>query len=104
MFGDSKLAAAASGPVYRQTAPPGVAPTLFAANPLLDQMQANRSALVAAAMRDNPNPPKLFDDRDLPLFTASGLDPAILAGLPWPLRAVCGPPMCSLTSSRAHRR
>jgi hypothetical protein len=41
---------------------------------------------VAAAKAENPNVPALFGDADLPPFTASGLDPRMLADLPWPLR------------------
>lgn len=59
---------------------------LYAVNPLLTEMQLTKPGLVAAAMRDNPNPPRLFGSRDLPLFTASGLDPNVLSALPWPLR------------------
>ena len=66
------VGAAGSGPVYRQAAPPGTDPTLFAANPLVDETQRDRPALLAAAMAEDPNPPRLFEDRDLPLFTASG--------------------------------
>lgn len=61
-------------------------PTLFAVNPLFEELSASRPFLVSAAMAENPNPPKLFGDRDLPPFTASGLDPNILMQLPWPLR------------------
>ncbi|HEX7163225.1 MAG TPA: hypothetical protein VF223_18570 [Trebonia sp.] len=76
----------AAGPVYRQAAPPNTDPTLFSSNPLHDELRQSRPALVAAAERDNPDVPRLFGDRDLPPFCASGLDPAILATLPWPLR------------------
>jgi hypothetical protein len=66
--------------------PPGTDPSLYAANPLVEQMRRTRPALVEAAMRENPNPPRLFESGDLPPFTVSGLDPQTLAGLPWPLR------------------
>jgi hypothetical protein len=66
--------------------PPGVDPVLYAANPLLDEMRRDRPALVSAAMAEGPNPPRLFGGSDLPPFTASGLDPRILATLPWALR------------------
>jgi hypothetical protein len=66
--------------------PPGADPALYAANPLLYEMRRDRPALVQAAMAEDPNPPRLFGDRDLPPFTASGLDPAMLASLPWPVR------------------
>jgi hypothetical protein len=67
-------------------APPGQDPILYSANPVLAELQRDKPALVAAALRDDPNPPRLFGDRDLPAFTSSGLDPSVLAGLPWPLR------------------
>jgi hypothetical protein len=55
-------------------------------NPLLDEMRQQNPALVDAAMADDPSPPKLFGDRDLPPFTASGIDPHLLGGLPRALR------------------
>jgi hypothetical protein len=73
------------GQVAAAAPPPGAGP-LYAANPILDEMRAARPALVAAAMADDPSPPRLFGDTDLPPFTASGLDPQVLASLPWPLR------------------
>ncbi|HEY5990309.1 MAG TPA: hypothetical protein VIV12_28570 [Streptosporangiaceae bacterium] len=79
-------------PVYGPTDPlraaaaPPDGDTTFSANPLLDEYRASHPALVQAALADNPSPPRLFGSRDLPLSTASGLDPHILGGLPWPLR------------------
>ena len=75
--GDGPIAAAAPG---------GADPALYAANPILYEMRRDRPALVRAAMADDPNPPTLFESGDLPPFTASGLPPSVLAGLPWPLR------------------
>jgi hypothetical protein len=78
---------AGGGPV---TPPPrvpqGSDPALYDPNPLLTEMQRSHPALVAAALAEDPRPPKLFGDADLPAFTASGLDPGQLAALPWPLR------------------
>jgi hypothetical protein len=77
--------------VYRDVAaaqpPPGVSPAWYAANPLLDELRASNPALVAAAMAEGP-PPRLFVEfsADLPPFTASGVDPSVLAGMPWPVR------------------
>ena len=66
-------------------APPGTDPALFAANPLHAAMKRIKPGLVAAAEQEGP-PPKLFGDSDLPPFTASGLDPQVLARHPWPIR------------------
>jgi hypothetical protein len=78
------FATVGDGPVA--AAPPGADPAMYAANPLLYQMRRDRPALVTVAMADNPDPPTLFESGDLPPFTASGLPPSVLAGLPWPLR------------------
>jgi hypothetical protein len=69
----------------RAAAPPPADAT-FSVNPLLDEGRVHYPALVDAAMADDPNPPRLFGDRDLPLVTASGLDPHLLGDLPWMLR------------------
>src|SRR5215472_11793799 len=66
-------------------APAGADPALYAANPLHVQMRRSKPALVAAAEAESA-PPRLFGDRDLPAFTASGLDPSVLASQPWPIR------------------
>jgi hypothetical protein len=66
--------------------PSGAGPDLYAPNPLLAQLRRTRPALVAAAMLEDPDPPELFGSSPLPPFTASGLDPQVLASLPWPLR------------------
>jgi hypothetical protein len=68
------------------SAAPPEDPLLYAANPILDELRRDRPALVEIAMSEDPNPPRLFDDADLPPFTASGIDPSVLASLPWPLR------------------
>jgi hypothetical protein len=63
--------------------------SLYAPNGLLAEMSRDKPQLVAAAKAEDPNPPALFfefGNEDLPPFTASGLDPHMLAGLPWPLR------------------
>jgi len=79
-------AAVHASPVYRQSAPSGVDPSLYSPTPLLDQVQAHRPALAAAAMAENPDPPRLFGTRDLPVATASGIDPSVLAQVPWQAR------------------
>lgn len=65
--------------------PPVRAGTAWAPNPLLAELRATRPAVAAAAEADGP-PPQLFDTGPLPAFTASGIDPAVLAGLPWQAR------------------
>jgi hypothetical protein len=57
----------------------------YGLNPLLDEMTRARPALVSAALAEGA-PPRLFGDRDLPLVTASGVDPKVLASLPWQAR------------------
>jgi hypothetical protein len=66
--------------------PRGADPDLYAPNPILAELRRAKPALVAAAMAEDSNPPQLFGDADYPPFTASGLDPRLLASLPWPLR------------------
>jgi hypothetical protein len=61
-------------------------PDLFSNLALYAEMRRYRPALVSQALAEDPNFPRLFSDRDLPLITASGLDPQVLASLPWPLR------------------
>jgi hypothetical protein len=53
----------------------------YARNPALAELQARGEYRAALAV--NPSPPTLFASGDLPPFTASGLDPAILANVPW---------------------
>jgi hypothetical protein len=68
-------------------APAGANPAWYAVNPLLDEMRASRPALVSAAEAEGPAPKLFYEfDADLPPFTSSGLDPAVLASLPWPVR------------------
>jgi hypothetical protein len=57
----------------------------WAANPLVDGFTAMNPALVAAALLDG-SAPTVFESGDLPVFTASGVDVAILALLPFGVR------------------
>ena len=57
----------------------------WAANPLVDGFTAMNPSLVAAALLDGPAP-TLFESGDLPAFTASGVDVAILTLLPFGVR------------------
>jgi hypothetical protein len=68
------------------TPPPENDPDLYASTARLAEMRRSKPGLVAAAMAEDPNPPRLFGDRDLPLICASPLNPQVLASLPWPLR------------------
>jgi hypothetical protein len=76
--------AAVDKPIRAAAPPP--ADTTYSTNPLLDEGRIHYPELVDAAMADDQNPPRLFGDRDLPLITASGLDPHLLGSLPWMLR------------------
>ncbi len=76
----------AAGPVPPPVVPPGTNPLYYSVNQLLDEMRQAKPELVGAAMADDPDPPKLFGTTDLPPFTASGIDPQVLASLPWPIR------------------
>jgi hypothetical protein len=75
-----------AGPVTAASVPPGADPALYGPNPLLEEVRGLRPELVQAALAENPDPPRLFGNADLPPFTASGLDPVHLARVPWPLR------------------
>lgn len=55
-------------------------------NPLVDDARQARPQHVRAAMSETSVVPTLFASGDLPVFLASGLDPKILARLPWRLR------------------
>lgn len=54
----------------------------YGANPLVEDARQANPALYAAASSEAPAP-TLFVSGDLPLFTASGADPALLRQLPW---------------------
>jgi hypothetical protein len=57
----------------------------YRANPLVDDIRRSRPALYAMAAAEAP-PPSLFNSGDLPVYTASGVEPATLARLPWQAR------------------
>lgn len=61
---------------------------VYVANGLAADYQAVNSANYAVSVREAGPPPKMFLDgtADLPLFTASGIDPATLAKLPFACR------------------
>ena len=79
--GNRPVAAAASTLSYRAAAafPPGDA---YRANPLIDDIKRSRPALYAVASAEAA-PPTLFASGDLPVYTASGVEPAALAKIPW---------------------
>lgn len=54
-------------------------------NPLVEEARAARPTEYEAAAAIEP-PPTLFANGDLPLFTASGIEPAVLLELPWTAR------------------
>jgi hypothetical protein len=57
----------------------------FRANPLVDDLRRTHPSLYAVALGEAP-PPTLFASGDLPVYTASGVDSAILASIPWMAR------------------
>ncbi len=57
----------------------------YGRNPLVDDLRQSVPAAYALAMREGP-PPTLFASGDLPPFCASGIDPQMLAKVPWFLR------------------
>ncbi len=57
----------------------------YGRNPLLEDLRQALPDVYAIATRQAP-PPTLFEVGDLPPFTASGVDPAVLLDLPWHLR------------------
>jgi hypothetical protein len=59
---------------------------VFAANPVLDDLRQVDPARLAAAQERNGPPPTLFQTGDLPLATASGIDPQLLTGVPYVAR------------------
>lgn len=58
----------------------------WSVNGLLDDAVQAIPATVNAAIVSNGDAPTLFESGDLPPFTASGVDPKILASLPWKVR------------------
>lgn len=77
--------AAAAGDPPAPGGPALAEPDAYAANPLVDEIRSRNPALYAAALADGP-PPQLFESGALPPFTASGVDPMLLARLPWQAR------------------
>lgn len=72
------------GRVYAgATIPTGLDPAHYAVNPAVDELS---DRFYADAVAVNPNVPTLFESGDLPPFTASGMDPAVLQKLPWHAR------------------
>lgn len=57
----------------------------WARNPLVDDIRQADPALHRAASSEGPAP-TLFQTGDLPIFIASGTDPAVLLRLPWQAR------------------
>ncbi|KIC66309.1 hypothetical protein [Pseudarthrobacter phenanthrenivorans] len=57
----------------------------YALNPLLDIEAQQRPVLVEVAKAEE-TPPTMWATGDLPPFTASGLDPQLLAMVPWQIR------------------
>ena len=57
----------------------------YARNPLVDDARQAIPTVYRAAVADGP-PPSLFAAGDLPIFIASGAEPALLLQLPWQVR------------------
>jgi len=57
----------------------------FGPNPPLEALKVEQPGVAEAALRGGPAP-TLFVGGDLPAFTASGLDPAVLNNFPWQMR------------------
>lgn len=57
----------------------------YARNPLVDDLRQANPTVYAAAMKDGPAP-TMFEAGDLPVMTASGIDPQMLLQLPWQAR------------------
>jgi hypothetical protein len=68
--------------------PAGADPKVYARNPLLDEARAmpNGARLIANAVKNDAGVPTLFSSGDLPVFTASGIDPSALLAVPWYVR------------------
>lgn len=60
----------------------------YSANPLADDYRAVNPETYAVAVKMAGPPPKLFaaGTQDLPTFCASGIDPALLRGIPYTAR------------------
>jgi hypothetical protein len=71
----------------------------FRPNPLVDDLRRSDPTLHRLASAEGP-PPSLFSGGDLPMTTASGLDPAILARVPWMARHAVA---AARTSAEAYR-
>jgi len=57
----------------------------YGPNPSLEALQVEQPGVATAALRGGPAP-TMFVGGDLPAFTASGLDPAVLNSFPWNMR------------------
>lgn len=58
----------------------------FGRNPLAEDIRQASPEVYAESVTDSGPPPTLFEAGDLPLFTASGIDPQLLLQLPWSVR------------------
>jgi len=58
----------------------------WSVNALLDDAVQSIPATVNAVIVSNGDAPTMFESGDLPPFTASGIDPQVLASLPWKVR------------------
>ncbi len=59
---------------------------VYGPNPLIDELRQADPRRYAEAENRGGKPPTLFVTGDLPLFTASGVDPNVLLQLPWVAR------------------
>jgi hypothetical protein len=83
-----KTIGAASGstaPRYLNAAVTYPTADAYRANPLVDDIRRERPALYAVAAAE-ASPPTLFSGGDLPVYTASGVESAVLARIPWVAR------------------
>ncbi|MEV8510834.1 hypothetical protein [Dactylosporangium sp. NPDC051484] len=77
---------AASSQMPGTRRPAGVDAKWLRLNPELDDLTARQGAAVLATSTQNQDVPTLFESGDLPPFTASGIDPHLLANVPWTVR------------------
>jgi hypothetical protein len=78
---------AASTNAPRPSRVAGADPRWYALNPAVDELRTGEPTTFAAAAKHNTAPPPtLFETGDLPPFTASGIDPQLLADVPWMAR------------------